>query len=63
MTGSEMHFLSTKGIYIKPLWLVDHEAKMEQLKARLEYNLDGNNIPTWASPERGFLMWKKRNDR
>jgi hypothetical protein len=57
MDGAAMHFLSTKGVYIEPLWLIEHRQRMQQIQDQLEYNLNPNNIPTWASNDlaREFL--------
>ncbi len=63
MTAAEAHFLSTTGVYVKPLWQLEHEAKMKELQQRLEYNLNPDNTPTWASPEMGFLMYRERKQQ
>ncbi len=62
MDGLAAHYLSTKGVYIEPLWLIEHRARMKQLQAQLEYNLNPNNIPTWVPVEAGPAYLKMMKD-
>lgn len=63
MDAYQKHMISTEGVYIKPLWQIEHEQRMAEIKATLEYNIDPDNIPTWASPELGFELFKAKQKK
>ncbi len=59
--GYMVHILSDCKVDIGPSpakRLLDE--RMAQLKAEYEYNMNPDNIPTWASPELAFEMFKIR---
>ena len=53
----------SKDIYIPSKLRHETEQRMADLKAELEYNLNPDNIPTWASPELAFQMWLAKNKK
>lgn len=56
------YFLSERDEnYIEPLYLTQHKARIQEIKDEYEYNVNPDNIPTWASPELAFEMWKEKN--
>lgn len=52
---------SARGCYIEPINAIQSRQRMAELEARLEYNDNPDNIPTWASPELAVAMWKEKH--
>ena len=61
LDGYVLYMMSERELYIKPLWQIQHQQRMEDLRAQLEYNESPDCIaPTWASDELAFAMWQAK---
>lgn len=60
LDGWELHMLQTEGIFIEPLWMIEHRQRIQEINERYEYNNNPENIPTWMSFETWCTINKKR---
>lgn len=64
LDGYQQYYLMDVPLYDFQVEEIKRMSKpFDEAWERLQYNLDPENIPTWASPETGFEIWKMRNKK